>query len=217
VLGANLPTAAGSATIGGALLGFAGKKLADIAPRLFAWLLPVLPPLALLLLVAGLGALGWSAARALLSCEMAIWGYVIGPWVLLPAFAALALLYLLYANLNLTGLHRFYRDRLMETFMPDLKDVRADEPSSTTQANTAELWQMFAPGSTGPYHLINANVVLLDSARARYRSRRGDSFVLAPHYCGSEATGWARTDEWLADRGFNVIRPVGPMTLATAA
>lgn len=217
LLGLDLPAAAATSTLGGALLGFLGKKLTDIAPRLFAWLLPVLPPLALVLLVFGLGALGWWAARALIDGRLEILGTVLlfGPaW--LWAFATLAALYLVYANLNLTGLHRFYRDRLMETFMPDPDDVRADEPSSRTSANTTELCDMFGPAWTGPYHLVNANVVLLDSGRARYRSRRGDSFVLAPHYCGSEATGWARTDRWLADSGFNIIRPVGPMTLATA-
>jgi len=213
----DLPALGGSATLGGAVLGFLSKKLADVAPRLFAWLLPVLPPLALILLVFGLGALGWWAATALLDGRVDLFGteYLFGAaW--LWGFVVLAALYLVYASLNLTGLHRFYRDRLMETFMPDLDDVRADEPSSETSANTAELWRMFEPGCAGPYHLVNANVVLLDSDRARYRSRRGDSFVLAPHYCGSEATGWARTDRWLADRGCNLIRPVGPMTLATA-
>jgi hypothetical protein len=217
LLDLTLPAAAGSATVGGALLGFLSKKLGDVAPRLFALLLPILPPLALLLLVFGLSALGWWAAAALVGGEASIAGTAL-PLGLsrLTAFVALALAYLFYANINLTGLHRFYRDRLMETFMPDLDDVRADRPSSETTANTALLADMFPAGATGPYHLVNANVVMLGGARARFRSRKSDSFVLAPLYCGSEATGWARTDRWLADKGFNPIRSVGPMTLATA-
>ena len=199
---------AGTVTIGGALLGLLGKKLADSAPRFFSWLLPVLPPLALFLLFAGLGTLGALAAELLAGQEVT----AAGRWTII----GLALLYLVYANINLTGLHRFYRDRLMEAFMPDLKDVHDDEPSSQTSANRAQLCRMFDPACMGPYHLVNANMVMLDSKHARYRSRQSDSFVLAPHYCGSEATGWARTDRWMAERHPWIIRPIGPMTLATA-
>ena len=216
--GIDAPEAAGSATLGGALLGLLRKKLGEAAPRFLSWLLPVLPPLALFLLLAGLGTLGALAADVLANGEKSQLSQNIPPLspIWLWGGVAFSLLYLLYANINLTGLHRFYRDRLMETFLPDLDDVHHDLPSTETSANSAELWKMFDPRSAGPYHLVNANMVMLDSGTARFRSRKSDSFVLAPHYCGSEATGWARTDQWLADRGPNVIRPVGAMTLATA-
>lgn len=220
VLDLQMPTAASAATLGGTLLGLGAKKLAESAPRLLNWLMPLLPPLALLLLLSGLGTLGWIAAKVLVGTgEILLPGELrLGPAgpIAFWAFLLFAVVYLFYANINLSGLHRFYRDRLMETFLPDLEDVRADRRSSMTSANEAELWKMFDPRCAGPYHLINANVVMLDSAKARYRSRRSDSFVLGPHYCGSEATGWARTDRWLADRGGHIIRPIGPMTLATA-
>lgn len=208
---------AGALTVGGVLLGLVGKKLADAAPRLLSWLIPILPALALFLLFAGLGTLGAIAADILSSP-----GFLVAFWetamieTVRWALIGFALLYLVYANINLTGLHRFYRDRLMETFMPDLGDVHDDKPSSLTSANQAKLFEMFDPACAGPYHLVNANMVMLDSRHARYRSRQSDSFVLAPHYCGSEATGWARTDRWMSEEKKWIIRPIGTMTLATA-
>src|SRR5690606_36770925 len=52
-----------------------------------------------------------------------------------------------------------------------------------------------------PYHLINANVVLVDSSASDFRARGGDSFVLSPLYCGSRATGWVRSSSYMAGSG----------------
>jgi hypothetical protein len=49
-------------------------------------------------------------------------------------------------------------------------------------------------------------VVLVDSKNRRYRLRGGDNFILSPHYCGSTATGWLPTREFIGGR----------MSLATA-
>ena len=55
----------------------------------------------------------------------------------------------------------------------------------------------------------NANVVLVDSHQAKYRERGGDNFILSPLYCGSEATGWCESKEY--------IRKYDPgLSLATA-
>ena len=59
--------------------------------------------------------------------------------------------------------------------------------------------------------LLPSSVVLVDSNRAKFRGRGGDSFVLSPLYCGGEATGWIPTEDfgrsWFSRRG---------MTLPTA-
>ena len=51
--------------------------------------------------------------------------------------------------------------------------------------------------AVGPYHIINTNLVLTKSNERTYRMRGGDSFILSPLYCGSNATGWQPTrDSW---------------------
>ena len=51
-----------------------------------------------------------------------------------------------------------------------------------------------------PYHIINTNVVLVRAQDRRRRLRGGDSFILTRDYCGSNATGWCRTKEFMAGR-----------------
>jgi hypothetical protein len=130
----------------------------------------------------------------------------------------LALLLLGWApDVNYLSLHRFYRDRLMEAFMPDTGKVvsRTDDlsPGITVPGNLAMLGTQCgcnaavlggnarpAPETAeqarvaGPYHLVNTNVVLVGSTTPRYRGRGGDNFILSPLFCGSTATGWERTD-----------------------
>jgi hypothetical protein len=43
--------------------------------------------------------------------------------------------------------------------------------------------------------LINTNVVLANDRDPKLRLRGGDNFVLSPYFCGSKATGWAKTEE----------------------
>ena len=104
-------------------------------------------------------------------------------------------------NINLFSLHRLYRDRLMETFLPDFWDERPAGPSEPAKdANTAFLSTMFKRDQ-GPYHIINANIVLTGSPEPRYRGRGGTNFILSPLYCGSDATGWRRSDHWKMHAG----------------
>lgn len=119
----------------------------------------------------------------------------------------------LVVNLNHVSVHRYYRDRLMEIFMPDVAGIMADSyerSHKTKEANKKKLHEMYArtdnADDSGPYHIINANVVLVSSRRAKFRGRGGDNFILTPAYCGSNATGWRKTEEYMD----------GAMTLASA-
>ena len=166
----------------------------------------VVPVVSLVLLLAGIGILARLFAEAAVARG-------------LPGLGALFLLTLIYCittNVNLTGLHRFYRDRLMETFMPDAADILADGQAAQTDADAWPLAEICGPETDGPYHLINAHVVLLGATKARQRSRSGDGFVLSRLYCGSEATGFIATADWAgAARRFG-LRPIGPMRLPSA-
>jgi hypothetical protein len=112
-----------------------------------------------------------------------------------------------FVNLNYTSIHRYYRDRLMESFLPDLASALRNETGAAWLGDRARLSALCDPKEArGPYHLVNCNVMLNDSKTRVWNLRGGDSFVLAPRYCGSSATGWIMTDQWINDS----------MTLATA-
>ena len=112
-------------------------------------------------------------------------------------------------NVNYTSLHRMYRDRLMEAFMPNAESVSSNQWDFSEEADKALIETMCQPPNRRPYHLINANLVLADSETAKYRSRGGDSFILSRLYCGSDATGWRKSSHYMmkGSRG---------MTLASA-
>jgi hypothetical protein len=103
-------------------------------------------------------------------------------------------------DLNLITIHRFYRDRLMEAFLPDVDQVLRNRTAPARQADSATLSSMCDhTHPVGPYHIINANVVLTKSNERTYRLRGGDSLILTPLYCGSNATGWRSTSRYMGD------------------
>jgi hypothetical protein len=100
-------------------------------------------------------------------------------------------------NLNYSGLHRMYRDRLMEIFTPDLENVVTNRWGLATSADDALLEDMCKGENRRPYHLLNANLVLVNSATEKFRSRGGDNFIMSPLYCGSYATGWRKSSDYM--------------------
>jgi len=100
-----------------------------------------------------------------------------------------------FVDLNVIGLHRLYRDRLMETFMPNRGSV--GEWAKATDAEKIWLADVCNKQSIGPYHLLNTNIILTRSKNTSRAGRGGDSFVLSPLFCGSDATGWRTTREWV--------------------
>ena len=126
---------------------------------------------------------------------------------LLTAMTAMVIILGWFVNVNYVSIHRYYRDRLMETFMPDIEDALENRTGRADGANTARLHDISDESDPhGPYHIVNTNVVLVSSGIPEYKSRGGDNFILSPLYCGSNATGWRRTDQFMD----------GKMTLATA-
>lgn len=163
----------------------------------------VIAPVALALLVYGLLLLFYWGAVALGGC--------VGPW--LWGLLILSFILSIVANINYLSIHRYYRDRLMELFMPDVDEVlKSDRPTPAAKANGSSLHEMCdfgdgeGAGDKGPYHIINANMVTIDSHHMRLSARGGDNFILSPLYCGSEATGWRKTKKYMSEK----------MNLATA-
>ena len=114
-----------------------------------------------------------------------------------PALLA-SVIFGLIVNLNYVGFHRMYRNRLMEAFMPNSRNVRDNRWGAATEADRQRLEDVCADRDKGPYHLINTNLVLVASEDRKYEGRGGDSFILSPLFCGSEATGWRQTDHYMS-------------------
>lgn len=206
VVGHNLMALGGASAGAGAGGGLITKALQNVPKGLLTRIvLVLLPPVALLLLLTGFGVLAHELAAVALGWPR--WAWLLG----------IALVFCTYTNINLTGLHRFYRDRLMETFMPEPKAILADGQAAKSSADDCNLADFCKAEHDGPYHLINAHVVLLGAHHARQRSRGGDSFVLSPLFCGSEATGFINTRDWLpGPASLSIARRHGPLALPTA-
>ncbi|MEO7178908.1 MAG: hypothetical protein ABIW83_08690 [Allosphingosinicella sp.] len=204
----DLPTLGTLSTALGAVGGLSVRSLRDAKPSVLTGLaMALLPPVSLFLLVAGIGVLGHEIASYVVQA-----GYKLE-----IAFLIATLAYCVLTNINLTGLHRFYRDRLMESFMPDPEDIRGDLQAAETSADDKALADICGMEDDGPYHLINTHVVLLGAKKARLRSREGDAFVMSRLYCGSEATGFIPTQAWLPGPAWLAMgKRVGAMRLPTA-
>jgi hypothetical protein len=141
------------------------------------------------------------------------------PSAIVAIVAAGAALIGFYTNFNYTSPHRMYRDRLMETFLPDRSAINKTAWQPASGADSTPLHDMCGastdqPRYKGPYHIINANVVLVNSENLKYRDRGSDNFILSPLFCGGDATGWIETVTYVAKPR---LMPQGrPLTLASA-
>lgn len=170
----------------------------------------------------------WISA-AILCAALAVGSYGLMKWVAAglghwQGFAAVAVAAFVVgaiSNINYSALHRFYRDRLMEAFLPNAAGSHR-KAGRAPDADSFDLSQACAMGDPGPLHLINCNAVLTssrDDSKDYYRSRGGDSFTLSPLYCGGDATGWMRTNCWISDDAkrpalpFRLLSQLGLMTM----
>ena len=174
----------------------AGEKLAGKVP------LGVLATFAAAFLIYGLLLTAYATAAFV---HREYFGLVFLAW--LVGLGLLSYLFGWFANVNYISMHRFYRDRLMETFLPNRQNALDNVTDAATDADPVRLSKVNnASDGRGPYHIVNTNVLLVDSKRRRWRIRGGDNFILSPLYCGSNATGWCDTKDFLGNG----------MTLATA-
>ena len=99
-------------------------------------------------------------------------------------------------DINSTGPHKLYRDRLSHTFIQNESGEPAPLLSNLNNSNSA------------PYHLINAVINLPSSTSDVLRDRRGDFFLFSKLWSGSSAVGYMQTRDWMAKGK--------PLDLATA-
>lgn len=115
-----------------------------------------------------------------------------------------------FSSVNATGLHRFYRDRLMETFMPMTEAIASGQAIQSDVADTlslADMWDNKSPEKR-PYHLVNTHAILIRDRDPKIALRGGENFLMSAAVVGSNATGWMKTSDY--------IDGSGPLTLASA-
>ena len=96
---------------------------------------------------------------------------------------AASLLFSILANINHVSPHRFYRNRLMEAFMP--------RPDPAWPWDPDRFYLHKIPVTDGPYPLLNTCMTTIGSESQKLKERRGDSFFFSPCYVGAESTRYA--------------------------
>jgi hypothetical protein len=116
-------------------------------------------------------------------------------------------------NANRIGLHYFYRDRLIETFLRTevkderkrmqlvhdameirLVDLHGVPSNSQTPSGAQGLARWLWEGSRAPYHLISAAINMADRRDLTRKDRKSGYFLFSKLFCGSEETGFQPTD-----------------------
>ncbi|MGZ8240504.1 MAG: hypothetical protein ACXWTK_03200 [Methylobacter sp.] len=150
-----------------------------------------------LLLIFGIGVIGYKLALD--------WNSAEDKW-LLGMIIGVILLAGWFVNINLFGIGRMSRDRLMEAFLPNWEAVGKNQWGLATKADEAFFTHVSGADQWGPYHIINTNVVLVDAHQNKFRGRGGDNFMMSHLYCGGDAIGYHSMAEFEG----------GEITLATA-
>jgi hypothetical protein len=119
----------------------------------------------------------------------------------------------LFVNLNRIGLHYFYRDRILETYLRSevvsksdlsmktfldtmemrLKDVHGNQVDENGKAldNATD-----TPGNTAPYLLVSAALNLAGSRDLTRKDRKSGYFLFSKYFCGSKQTGYLETQKY---------------------
>ena len=200
-VGARLLAAGGGAKSAGAASGIIGR-LRKLGPGVRNALLGAL---AVVLVVGGV----------LLLC---VWMLELHPagdehvvrFPLLVGLLAAALFVLLgvVLDFNKLSLHYFYRDRLAETYLQTFGTAPSSGRVEVKKRDDSEMPLSELHGrhrddahaavcvTAAPYHLVMTALNLTASRDMTRRDRKSDYFVFSRLYCGSETTGYMRTDTY---------------------
>jgi hypothetical protein len=114
-------------------------------------------------------------------------GWLHGGYVAAATIYALGLV-----NVNFISPHRYYRNRLVETYL-----LRHDpEARYKVKRDGRQLLSELGRSRKAPYHLINGSLNLPTGDSPELRGRDSDFFLFSRHFCGSPIMGYRPTIEW---------------------
>ncbi len=119
---------------------------------------------------------------------------------------ALSIAFALLCDINAISMHSYYRSRLAEAFLPEVKNGHQGSGEHDGRHPMTFRLTDARADSGAPFHIINTTLNTTSSANAKLRARNGENMILTPLYCGSSATGYRRTSHYLK----------GELTLSTA-
>jgi hypothetical protein len=106
-------------------------------------------------------------------------------WLMLIVAGTVFLYTRFFLDINKSGMHRFYRDRLSKAYLMDPRDgVHEDELCLSALDVTR---------SGAPYHLLNTALNVEGAADRALQGRGADFFVFSPGWIGSFSTGYCPT------------------------
>lgn len=137
------------------------------------------------------------------------WGQ---PNFLVIALASLFLLFFVgwIGNSNKIGLHYFYRDRLMETYLRtemtnpeltldlvhDVMDMNLKELHGVLPGTSDEKLKYQTCVSAAPYHLVSAAINIAERRDLTRKDRKSGYFIFSKLYCGSYHTNFRSTVDY---------------------
>jgi hypothetical protein len=107
--------------------------------------------------------------------------------VVLVLISVLLSAWLWIINVNQISPHRYYRNRLAETYLLRKGHSGTIDPQP--------LSGLRGGNSSAPYHLINAALNLPSSKEPELRGRNSDFFLFSQHFCGSPVLGYCQTNK----------------------
>jgi hypothetical protein len=138
---------------------------------------------------------------------LALYDFVARPSITLPYLGPVASDYVLWTvviagvlgcllvlDVNSTSPHRYYRDRLAETFL--IRTSANKNPSSDFDAGVSVRLSDLTTKRRSPYHLINCALNVPGSKNIAMQGRMTDLFLFTPDFCGSPLTGYLPTTKW---------------------
>jgi hypothetical protein len=88
-------------------------------------------------------------------------------------------------DINESGMHHFYRDRLSKAYLA--------RPSDLAHQDELEMSELDITRSGAPYHLVNTALNVQGTHEPELQGRGCDFFVFSPKWAGSFATGYRPT------------------------
>ena len=99
---------------------------------------------------------------------------------------------------NANSIHRLYRDRISCAFLFNATELKKNDDGVLVEVAEADLTNLLLLSGLqrgyGPYPIVNAALNIEGSGWLNMRGRNAEFFTFTPHFVGSDATSYARSE-----------------------